>query len=142
MGESKEPNDLGVAIRRLRGSRRQWEMAEAADMTTSSWSDYERGEQQPRLPQKRRIAKALGCTVRELEQEALAVTGERLAAEARQDGAREPEETSDSMLEETDRELEEIDQSLDALLAKKKRLLVLRRYLVGLPPGTSMSSGP
>jgi transcriptional regulator with XRE-family HTH domain len=142
MEEPKEPNDLGVAIRRLRGSRRQWEMAEAADMTTSSWSDYERGERQPRPPQKMRVAKALGCTVRELEQEALAVTGERLAAEAQQEGVREPEETSDSWLEHTARELEEIDQSLDALLARKKRLLVFRRMLAALPPGTPMSSWP
>jgi transcriptional regulator with XRE-family HTH domain len=141
MGEPEEPNDLGVAIRRLRGSRKQWELAEVADMTTSSWSDYERGKQRPRPPQLKRIAKALGCTLKELDQEALKVGNERLAAEARQDGADAVPETSDSLLVNTDRELQEIDQNLDSLLARKKLLLAFRRYLVGLPPGTLMPPG-
>lgn len=134
----EESNDLGVAIRRLRGSRPQWGLAEAAGMTTSSWSDYERGKRKPRPKQRARIAAALGCTVKQLEQEALKVANERSKAEER---AGEPPETSDSLLESTDRELHEIDRNLDALLAKKKLLLAFRRYLVGLPPGTPMPSG-
>ena len=134
----EEPNDLGVAIRRLRGHRPQAEVADAARMTPSSWSDYERGKRKPRPKQKERIAKALGRTVKELEQEALKVANERTRAE---EGAGEPPETSDSLLENTDRELHEIDRSLDALLARKKLLLAFRRYLVGLPPGTPMPTG-
>ena len=134
----EEPNDLGVAIRRLRGPRPQWELAEAADMTTSSWSDYERGKRKPRPPQKERIAFALGRTVKELDQETLKVANERAKAE---EGAGEPPETSDSLLQNTDRELHEIDRNLDTLLARKKLLLAFRRYLVGLPPGTPMPPG-
>lgn len=134
----EESNDLGVAIRRLRGSRPQWELAEAAGMTTSSWSDYERGKRKPRPKQKERIAAALGRTVKELDREALEVANERSKAE---DGAGEPPETSDSLLANTDRELHEIDRNLDALLARKKLLLAFRRYLVGLPPGTPMPTG-
>jgi transcriptional regulator with XRE-family HTH domain len=141
MGEPEEPNDLGAAIKRLRGPRPQSEVAEAAGMTPSSWSDYERGKQRPRPPQLERIAKALGCTLKELDQEVLKVGNERLAAEARLNGAGEPPETSDLLLENTDRELQEIDQSLDNLLARKKLLLAFRRYLVGLPPGTLMPPG-
>jgi transcriptional regulator with XRE-family HTH domain len=137
----EEPNDLGVAIRRRRGPLTQSVVAEAASMTTSSWSDYERGKRKPRPKQRERIAAALGCTVKELEQEALKVANERMAAEARQ-GAGEVPETSDTLLENTDRELQEIDQSLDSLLARKKLLLAFRRYLVGLPSGTPMPPGP
>ena len=134
----EEPNDLGIAIRRLRGRRPQWKVAEAAGMTPSSWSDYERGKRKPRPPQRERIATALGCTVKELEQEVLKVANERSKAE---EGAAEAPETSDLLLENTDRELHEIDRNLDALLAKKKLLLAFRRYLVGLPPGTPMPPG-
>lgn len=137
----EEPNDLGVAIRRLRGHRPQWKVAEAAGLTPSSWSDYERGKRSPRKKQVERIAAALGCTLKELEQEALKVANERAAAEARRDGVGEAPETSDSLLENTDRELHEIDQNLDSLLARKKLLLTLRRYLVGLPQGTPMPPG-
>jgi transcriptional regulator with XRE-family HTH domain len=131
----EEPNDLGVAIKRFRGRRPQWKLAEAAGMTTSSWSDYERGKRKPRPPQKERIALALGITVKELDQETLKVANERVKAE---EGAGEPPETSDSMLQNTDRELHEIDRNLDALLARKRLLLAFRNYLVGLPPGTPM----
>jgi transcriptional regulator with XRE-family HTH domain len=131
----EEPNDFGVAVKRFRGSRPQWKLAEAAGMTTSTWSDYERGKQKPRLAQKKRIASALGCTLEELEQEAHKVADERFAVEAMRSAGLVPD-TSDSLLETTDRQLREIDESLDRLLAKKKLLLILRRYLVGLPPGT------
>jgi transcriptional regulator with XRE-family HTH domain len=134
----EEPNDLGVAIRRLRGRRPQLKLAEAAGMTTSTWSDYERGKRKPRPRQKKRIAEALGITTKELDQEALKVANERTKAE---EGSGEPPETSDALLEDTDRELHEIDRNLDALLAKKKLLLAFRRYLVGLPPGTLMPPG-
>ncbi len=137
MEDPKGANDLGVAIKRLRGSRTQPQMVEAAGMSTSSWSDYERGKQNPRPRQLKRIAKALGCTVKELEQEKLKVAGERLS-EAAEGAIPEPPETSDSLLEEMDRELQEIDQHLDHLLARKKRLLAFRRHLVELPPGTPM----
>jgi len=141
MEEPEDPNDLGVAIKRLRGPRTQASLAEAAGLKPSSWSDYERGKGKPRPPQKRRIAEALGCTVRELELEELSVAGERLAAEEQQDGVREAVDTSDSLIENTDKELEEIDQTLDTLLARKKRLLVFRRMLAALPPGTPVPSG-
>lgn len=133
-------HDLGQAIRRLRGSRKQWTMAEAAGMTASSWSDYERGKRLPRRKQLDRIAAALGCDVTVLEQEALKIGGARLSAEALREPPV-PMETSDSLLKDTDRELREIDHSLDSLLVRKKLLLAFRHYLLRLPPGTPVSAG-
>jgi transcriptional regulator with XRE-family HTH domain len=114
-------------------------MAEAAGMTASSWSDYERGKRLPRRKQLDRIAAALGFDVTALEQEALKIGSARLAAESPRETV--PMETSDSLLKDTDRELREIDDSLDSLLVRKKLLLAFRHYLLRLPPGTPVSAG-
>ncbi len=142
MGKPKGPNDLGIAIRRLRGNRTQAKLAERAGLRNSAWSDYERGKRNPRPEQMERIASAIGCTLIELEQAALKQAATRLAAGQPEEPASEPAETSDSLIEEMDRELHEIDQHLDHLLARKRRLLSFRRHLVGLPPGTPMPGGP
>jgi transcriptional regulator with XRE-family HTH domain len=131
----EEPNDLGTAIRRLRGSRRQWELAEAAGMKPSSWSDYERGKRVPRRKNLERIAAALGCEVRTIEQEALQVSRERLSPDEGEALAA-AVETSDALLKDTDRMLRKVDHELDNLLITKRLLLALRQYLLSLPPGT------
>jgi transcriptional regulator with XRE-family HTH domain len=115
-------------------------MAEAAGMTPSSWSDYERGKRLPRRKQMERIAAALRCDVKTLEQEALKIGSERFATESPRE-APVPTETSDSLLKDTDRELREIDHDLDSLLVRKKLLLAFRHYLLRLPPGTPVPAG-
>lgn len=128
------PNDLGKAIRRLRGDRPQWKLAEAAGMKPSTWSDYERGKRAPRGRNLARIASALGVDAETLEQEVLEVGRERLSpGEA---GAAPAVETSDALLKETDRMLRKVDHELDDLLVFKKLLLTLRQHLLDLPAGT------
>lgn len=119
------PNDLGKAIRRLRGERPQAKLAEAAGLKPSTWSDYERGKRSPRGKNLQRITSALGVEVKTLEQEVLKVSRERLAP----DEAPSPE-SSESLLHETDRALRKLDHRLDELLETKKLLLVLRQRLL------------
>ena len=119
------PNDLGNAIRRLRGERPQSKLADAAGMKPSTWSDYERGKRSPRGRNLQRIASALGVEVKALEQEVLKVSRERLAP----DETPSPE-SSESLLHETDRALRKLDHRLDELLETKKLLLVLRQRLL------------
>ena len=123
------PNDLGKAIRRLRGERPQAKLADAAGMKPSTWSDYERGKRTPRGRNLQRIASALGVEVKTLEQEVLKVSRERLSP----DEAGLPSagiETSESLLRETDRVLRKVDHRLDDLLEIKKLLLLLRQHLL------------
>ena len=123
------PNDLGKAIRRLRGERPQAKLADAAGMKPSTWSDYERGKRTPRGRNLQRIASALGVEVKTLEQEVLKVSRERLSP----DEAGLPPtgiETSELLLRETDRVLRKVDHRLDDLLEIKKLLLLLRQHLL------------
>lgn len=124
------PNDLGKAIRRLRGDRPQSKLADAAQMKPSTWSDYERGKRTPRGRNLARILAALGVDRKILDQEVLKVGRERLAVE--EVGAPSPAgaETSDSLLKETDRMLRKVDHDLDDLLVFKKLLLTLRQQLL------------
>ena len=121
------PNDLGKAIRRLRGERPQSKLADAAGMKPSTWSDYERGKRTPRGRNLQRIASALGVDVKTLEQEVLKVSRERLAPEETPSAGF---ETSESLLRETDRVLRKLDHRLDDLLETKKLLLLLRQRLL------------
>ena len=121
------PNDLGKAIRRLRGERPQAKLAEAAGLKPSTWSDYERGKRSPRGRNLQRIASALGVEIKTLEQEILKVSRERLAPdETLSTGT----ESSESLLHETDRALRKLDHRLDELLETKKLLLLLRQRLL------------
>ena len=124
------PNDLGKAIRRLRGDRPQWKLAEAAGMKPSTWSDYERGKRTPRGRNLARIASALGVEAKTLEQEVLKVGRERLSLEDAGAPSAAGVETSDSLLRETDRVLRKVDHRLDDLLEIKKLLLILRQHLL------------
>lgn len=121
--------NLGQAIRRFRGSRTQKDLAKTARMTPSTWSDYERGKRIPRQKQLLRIAAALGCEVAALELAALVEV------------AVETGESAESLLMNADRELRDIENQLDILLRRKKLLMALRQYLVGLAPGSRVAVG-
>lgn len=69
--------DFGQAMCRLRGERTQGEVAARAGVSTTTWSKWERGRK-PRFESWGKIALALGCSVRRLEQEQLQVARERL----------------------------------------------------------------
>jgi transcriptional regulator with XRE-family HTH domain len=76
-----EPGDLGKAIERLRGERKQRVCAERAGISPSSWSLYESGVRAPRKDMRARIARGLGVDVRVLDETAWQVRGERIAGE-------------------------------------------------------------
>lgn len=71
-----------VAIKRLRGSRSQTEVARRAGIPRSVWNRYERGKRLATEEARRKIARGLGCTLLELEREMWDVRQKRLAAEA------------------------------------------------------------
>jgi transcriptional regulator with XRE-family HTH domain len=76
-----EPRDLGKAIERLRGERKQRVCAERAGISPSSWSLYESGVRAPRKDMRARIARGLGVDLRVLDETAWQVRGERIASE-------------------------------------------------------------
>jgi hypothetical protein len=49
-----------------------------------------------------------------------------------------PAAESRELLQQTNRALREIETEINRLLTRKRLLLVLRRYLAGLPPGTQV----
>jgi len=130
------PNDLGMAIRRLRGDRPQSKVADSVGMKPSTWSDYERGKRSPRGKNLQRIVSALGVDVKALEQEVLKVGRERISLDEAGAPSTAGVQTSDSLLRETDLVLRKIDHKLDDLLEVKKLLLTLRQSLLNLPTGT------
>jgi transcriptional regulator with XRE-family HTH domain len=77
-----EPKDLGKAIQRLRGDRKQRACAEEAGISPSSWSLYESGDRAPRRKMRERIARGLGVDLRVLDETAWQARNERLAEEA------------------------------------------------------------
>jgi transcriptional regulator with XRE-family HTH domain len=121
------PHDLGTAIRRLRGARPQWKLAEDAGIKPSTWSEYERGRRIPRGKNMARIAEALGVDSRVLEREVLNVSRERLSLE--EIGAVSAADSSDSQIKAIDRIVRAMDHKLDELLEAKKLLLMLRQLL-------------
>lgn len=76
-----EPRDLGKAIQRLRGERKQRACAEVAGISASSWSLYESGDRTPRTSMRERIARGLGVELRVLDDTAWQMRNERLAEE-------------------------------------------------------------
>lgn len=76
-----ESGDLGKAIERLRGERKQRVCAERAGINPSSWSLYESGVRAPRKDMRARIARGLGVDVRVLDEAAWQVRSERIAGE-------------------------------------------------------------
>jgi transcriptional regulator with XRE-family HTH domain len=123
------PNDLGKAIRRLRGARLQWKLAEDAGIKPSTWSEYERGRRIPRGRNMARIAEALGVDSRTLEREAVNVSRERLSSEESGSAFATGAETSDTLIKMIDRRVRTVDHKLDELLEVKKLLLTFRQLL-------------
>lgn len=78
-----EPQDLGRAIKKIRGARTQKEVAAVAKISASSWSLYESGDRSPRKGMLLRIAKGLGASLKELEDEAWRQRNGRLQSESR-----------------------------------------------------------
>ena len=78
-----EPQDLGQAIKKIRGARTQKEVAAVAKISASSWSLYESGDRAPRKGMLLRIAKGLGASLKELEDEAWRQRNGRLRGEPR-----------------------------------------------------------
>ena len=72
---------LSRTLKILRGTRTQKEVAEAADIPTSTWCKIEQGRQLPRDGTFEKIAEALGCTVAELEQRVSESTLEEIEAQ-------------------------------------------------------------
>jgi transcriptional regulator with XRE-family HTH domain len=124
------PNDLGKAIRRLRGARPQWKLAEDAGIKPSTWSEYERGRRIPRGKNMARIAEALGVDSRTLEREVLNVSRERLSSEEGGGALATGAETSDTLIKMIDRRMRTVDHKLDELLEVKKLLLTLRQQIL------------
>jgi transcriptional regulator with XRE-family HTH domain len=132
-----EPNDLGHAIRRLRGDRPQWKLAEAVGLKPSTWSEYEGGKRKPRGKNLARVAKALGVEVKTLEQEVLKAIQERLSP---QESGPAGAETSDSLIKMIDRRVRTVDHKMDDLIEIKQLLLTLRQLLLDLPAGTTITA--
>ena len=70
--------DMGAAIRKLRGSRRQKDLFVLVGLRPGAWSLDERGKRRPQEATLRKIARALDCTVDELEGHALEMRRQRL----------------------------------------------------------------
>ena len=71
--------DLGRAIKKLRGSRTQKECAEVASVSPSAWSIYEGGDRMPRAAMFVKLACGLGVDPKVLEEAAWAERNQRVA---------------------------------------------------------------
>lgn len=71
--------DLGRAIKKLRGSRTQKECAEVAVVSPSAWSIYEGGDRMPRAAMFAKLARGLGVDPKALEEAAWAERNQRVA---------------------------------------------------------------
>jgi transcriptional regulator with XRE-family HTH domain len=71
--------DLGRAIKKLRGSRTQKECAEVASVSPSAWSIYEGGDRMPRATMFAKLARGLGVDPKVLEEAAWAERNQRVA---------------------------------------------------------------
>ena len=114
-----ETTDLGTAIRRLRGGRTELVVADAGDISASSWSLYESGGRNPRKPMLQKIARGLGCEVKAIEEETWTVRNERLAAEEAkaQPGGNERVEERDSVLHAVNEHIEGVAHHLREIAA-------------------------
>jgi transcriptional regulator with XRE-family HTH domain len=126
-----DPQDVGAAIRRLRGSRQQLALATVAEVHPSSWSKWEKGETAPRPGNFPLIAKALGCTLEQLQSEIWKSSRERLGApEEPPSGSEDRPERR--LLEETDRMIRSLDRQADDLRGLADILRQYRTVLAGL----------
>jgi len=78
----RDRRDLASAIKQLRGTRSQKEVAEKADIDPSTWSLYEAGKQGPRTQERfEQIARGLGCTPERFEEVIWEHRNQRVARE-------------------------------------------------------------
>jgi transcriptional regulator with XRE-family HTH domain len=121
----------GVAIKRLRGSRSQTEVARRAGIPRSVWNRYERGKRLATEDARRKIALGLGCTLLELEREIWEVRQKRLAAEEAAASTVEEEageyhvEPADEEERPADRLLREIREHTNGLARHLEALVLL-----------------
>lgn len=74
-----DPQDFAGALRELRGSRTQKEVAERAGLDPATWSAYERGSRVPRPERLEQVARGLGIDLASLQNAILERSTQRLA---------------------------------------------------------------
>lgn len=58
--------DLATALKKLRGSRTQKEVARQAELSPSTWNQYEKARRLPKEESWPKLARGLGCSMEEL----------------------------------------------------------------------------
>lgn len=69
--------DLATALKKLRGSRTQKEVARKAELSPSTWNQYEKARRLPKEESWPKLARGLGCSVEELWDEVVTAYQER-----------------------------------------------------------------
>lgn len=116
-----ENKDLGAAIRELRGSRQQKDLASRADVTPATWSRWENGHQAPNKESFAKIAQALDCTSEQLAEKAWQSRRWRLRRESAVErtappaGEAEPPTESDPFRKELRRRLGRVFKEVEEL---------------------------
>lgn len=135
---STNPNPLGEAIRRLRGKRKQADLAKAVDLTAGCWSNYECGRRIPRPRQLERIVEALGCDMTTFKTELRRVEDRGTGASSKPGLSIAVEE----LLKDVGRELREVEHEIDRCQSRRRLLLALRNYLAEQPTEILVSIAP
>lgn len=76
-----DKRDVAAAIKKLRGSRTQKQVAEQAGIDRPTWNQYEKARAMPKRANFRKILQGLGCTQRELDEAIMAAWRKRLDEE-------------------------------------------------------------
>lgn len=69
--------DLATALKKLRGSRTQKEVARRAELSPSTWNQYEKARRLPKEESWPKLARGLGCSEEELWDEVVIAYHER-----------------------------------------------------------------
>lgn len=69
--------DLATALKKLRGGRTQKEVARKAELSPSTWNQYEKARRLPKEESWPKLARGLGCSVEELWDEVVTAYQER-----------------------------------------------------------------
>lgn len=69
--------DLATALKKLRGNRTQKEVARRADLSPSTWNQYEKAHRLPKEESWPKLARGLDCSMEELWDEVMAAYQER-----------------------------------------------------------------
>jgi len=69
--------DLATALKKLRGSRTQKEVARLGGLSPSTWNQYEKARRLPKEESWPKLARGLGCSVEELWDALVAAYQER-----------------------------------------------------------------